>query len=171
MAKSELARNIPISVLEGQNGCLVHLDSSLISIGINRMIHVGFFACADTAINLTDYSFVQNFKQNHSGSGIKDLLYSRPVCFVLCTQSVIFNLFIRLHQNVSSSIGKLRAFVPFNTDSVSISLNLESALKLTSGFLREQKQSAGEEERNPSHRTTTFSFNIVNLKESTPVEN
>ena len=50
-------------------------------------------------------------------------------------------------------------------------ISLEAALKLTSGFLREQKQSAGEEARNPSHRKTTLSFNIVNLKKSTPVEN
>ena len=70
-------------------------------------------------------------------------------------------IFLDVFKNNTS---KLKLLIYFN-------ISLESALKLTSGFLREQKQSAGEEERNPSHRKTTLSFNIVNVKESTPVEN
>lgn len=70
-------------------------------------------------------------------------------------------IFLDVFKNNTS---KLKLLIYFN-------ISLESALKLTSGFLREQKQSAGEEERNPSLRKTTLSFNIVNVKESTPVEN
>lgn len=70
-------------------------------------------------------------------------------------------IFLDVFKNNTS---KLKLLIYFN-------ISLESALKLTSGFLREQKQSAGEEERNPSLRKTTLSFNIVNVKESTPVAN